>query len=404
MNPSTCCYVRKYIFDRAPGAVITARECMNFGNSSAVYKCLSRETLDGCLVRVAWGAYYKPDPSRPEHRPSLDEIVRAKNRAFARKTISHECQLLDALMETPVPGGPGFSNADLEGICCHGSFGALVPPNEDERSASNETTRAESSMLAGNEMENEHECVSLEVSMESEILDSDDVESIIACVFATKERVSIPASSDGLLREDTDVQGIESVTVYVSSTQEAFSSNSLHTNSELSSRANVLHLTAGGAVAPSACTNSAGANGACANSARKKRTNGAPEGPIDSLVDAVKTCGTKASRQKMNRRVAKDAIYDTDGSTSSFNTIHGRVYLHRVGARKMQLGDTVEGKALRALWCVGASNINDTLVFRGMISLGRKEKRELRARLWLTPNWLKDEFITDIWKYVEPAA
>lgn len=392
MTSSTSSHIRKYILSRPPGAVFTARDCMNYGNSSAVYKGLWREVNDGYIVRVAWGVFFKPDPARPGHLPQLSEIVRAKARAFGRDTISHECQLLDELTAVPIPGAQRVSAGDLDDHCCHGSFLELPPVNQEDRSATNESEA--NSTADGNEKNDERICEQDCVSGELLSITLDEcphsVSANIKCDLADMhEQASMPIEES--TDENTNVAKLDGCSPGSVSASKEVSFGSSPPSSELSAEgsATLLNICRDSAEAPKVWLD----NGTQTIDVETKGSIAPP---------AISNNARTPTVVQLNRRILKDAIYDTNGNTSSFNTIYGRVYLHHVSARKMQLGDSDAGKVLRALWCVGAADIADTHIFRGMNSLGRKEKGELRARLWLTPNWLKDRF--DIWKYVEPAA
>jgi hypothetical protein len=83
-----------------------------------------------------------------------------------------------------------------------------------------------------------------------------------------------------------------------------------------------------------------------------------------------------------------EITYATDGRSSSFKINNIRISFKGVGARKMALGNTPVGLAIRALWELGKEACQPKLIERATIKFNRAERRQLRQSRHLMPFWM----------------
>ncbi|MBC8000227.1 MAG: hypothetical protein IAF58_19890 [Leptolyngbya sp.] len=86
---ATAVFVRSYISKLPEGQIFATRELLTFGKRSAVDKVLQTLTLKGAILRLARGIFVRADVGL--ETPSLEEIVRAKARAFSKLAVSLGC-------------------------------------------------------------------------------------------------------------------------------------------------------------------------------------------------------------------------------------------------------------------------------------------------------------------------
>lgn len=86
---ATAVFIRSYISKLPEGQIFATRELLTFGKRSAVDKVLQTLTLKGAIWRLARGIFVRADVGL--EIPSLEEIVRAKARAFAKLAVSLGC-------------------------------------------------------------------------------------------------------------------------------------------------------------------------------------------------------------------------------------------------------------------------------------------------------------------------
>jgi hypothetical protein len=91
---------------------------------------------------------------------------------------------------------------------------------------------------------------------------------------------------------------------------------------------------------------------------------------------------------KLSRTNKNEFVYAKTGSSTSFWTIHGRVYLNGVCARKLALVETEVGHVVYALWHLGDRSCEDVDIRTACANLGRSERKELWLAGSKMPSWL----------------
>lgn len=89
---------------------------------------------------------------------------------------------------------------------------------------------------------------------------------------------------------------------------------------------------------------------------------------------------TKSGKQKISCA--------TNARSSSFRTHNARIYFNGVSARKMALGDTSVGQAIRALWQLGKATCQHKDIERATLRFNRHERRCFKQSRHLMPFWL----------------
>lgn len=88
-----------------------------------------------------------------------------------------------------------------------------------------------------------------------------------------------------------------------------------------------------------------------------------------------------------------ETTFATDGRSSSFGTVSGRVHLKQVSPRKLFLGDTPVGLLIRAIVYIGKHNIDWSLLDANLslvAGFGREERQQFRRCANLAPAWVSD--------------
>lgn len=85
--PDVSSSLRRYINMAPDGTIFTTAELRTLGKRKAVDKFMSRAAAADLLFRLARGVYLKPRSDAPDWRPSIEEIVMAKVRAFQRDVV-----------------------------------------------------------------------------------------------------------------------------------------------------------------------------------------------------------------------------------------------------------------------------------------------------------------------------
>ena len=80
--------------------------------------------------------------------------------------------------------------------------------------------------------------------------------------------------------------------------------------------------------------------------------------------------------------------YATNGRSSSFKCKDIRIYFKGVSARKMSLGDSPVGLAIRALWQLGKEACQPKDIERATINFNRPERQQFRQSRHLMPFWM----------------
>ncbi len=87
-----------------------------------------------------------------------------------------------------------------------------------------------------------------------------------------------------------------------------------------------------------------------------------------------------------NRKI----IYATNGRSSSFKINNIRVYLKGISARKMALGDTPVGLAIRALWQLGKEACQPEAIEKATSNFNRSLSQQFNQSRHLMPVWIAD--------------
>lgn len=96
-------------------------------------------------------------------------------------------------------------------------------------------------------------------------------------------------------------------------------------------------------------------------------------------------CDLKLSRARAN---PEEFSFAKNGSSTSFETIHGRVHLKGVCARKLALVETKVGLIVYALWHLGSSRCQDKDIRTACAPLNRAERKDLWMTGSVMPTWL----------------
>lgn len=83
---ATANLVRRYISRLSRGQVFATRELLTFGKRGAIDKTLHRLVTKGAILRLARGIFVRADINLKT--PSVEEIVRAKARAYSKMAVS----------------------------------------------------------------------------------------------------------------------------------------------------------------------------------------------------------------------------------------------------------------------------------------------------------------------------
>jgi hypothetical protein len=84
----------------------------------------------------------------------------------------------------------------------------------------------------------------------------------------------------------------------------------------------------------------------------------------------------------------------SNGSSSSFRSYaHGRYYAHATSPRKMNVGNGIAGKVIKALWYLGDEFIEIDLVKDAIAHLKDADWRELYAIWHYMPYWMTDRIL-----------
>jgi hypothetical protein len=91
------------------------------------------------------------------------------------------------------------------------------------------------------------------------------------------------------------------------------------------------------------------------------------------------------------------AVFARDGHSTSFATVHGRVYLKGISPKKMRLRRSPIGRIIYALWYLGAMQVTSFTVRMVCKNFGRRE----REQLWLASTWMP-AWLTEVLSLVFP--
>lgn len=104
--------------------------------------------------------------------------------------------------------------------------------------------------------------------------------------------------------------------------------------------------------------------------------------------------GVTAQMEQKNKEVQGDLVFACSGATSSFRFGQRTIRFIRRSARKMQLGDTKVGIAMRRLWQTGKRLCGQETVAAIILDFQREDKMLLRRAGGIMPAWLRDCFST----------
>jgi hypothetical protein len=92
---SATAFIRRFVFSLKDGEIFSTRDCLNFGDRSAVDHALSRLVKQGIIRRLARGIFAR-DPDSLRSYSFLD-IAKLKGGAFGRKITSHPTSIASQL-------------------------------------------------------------------------------------------------------------------------------------------------------------------------------------------------------------------------------------------------------------------------------------------------------------------
>jgi hypothetical protein len=84
-------------------------------------------------------------------------------------------------------------------------------------------------------------------------------------------------------------------------------------------------------------------------------------------------------------------LFGTDGPTSSFDSIHGRVKLVRVCGRKRSMAESPGAKAARAFWYLKEPDVRHIAAVFSV--LNRDGRKDLKDKICWMPAWLGNQFV-----------
>jgi hypothetical protein len=109
---------------------------------------------------------------------------------------------------------------------------------------------------------------------------------------------------------------------------------------------------------------------------------------LTDAIDTAKVLGLTAFGS--NQSIA----YAIQGHSSSFK--YGQISIHFKGtcARKISLGDSAVGLAIRALWQMGRRDCNKLTIARATNQFSRVERQQFRQSCHLMPAWMTNIFMS----------
>lgn len=107
----------------------------------------------------------------------------------------------------------------------------------------------------------------------------------------------------------------------------------------------------------------------------------------------AKYAGT-AQREQEEKQSRSDLVFASSGSTSSFQFGLKTIRFIRRSARKLQLGDSRVGIAIRRLWHTGKKMCTGETAAEAILDFQREDTMLLRRAGAVMPAWLRDCFST----------
>lgn len=107
--------------------------------------------------------------------------------------------------------------------------------------------------------------------------------------------------------------------------------------------------------------------------------------------EVVEYCGNLAAELSISSDQCDPDVFGTDGRTSSFDTIHGRVKLVHVGGRRRRIGTSKSAKAARSLWFMKEADYK--LTATALASLNKDDRQKLEDLICWMPASLSNQFV-----------
>jgi hypothetical protein len=86
-------------------------------------------------------------------------------------------------------------------------------------------------------------------------------------------------------------------------------------------------------------------------------------------------------------------VFCVNGSSSSFRYGKITIYFRKASKRKIKLGDTRAGHAIRALWHLGKEMVDHYAIMKATREFMRTDRVEARQSAQWQPAWLSDYFV-----------
>lgn len=115
--------------------------------------------------------------------------------------------------------------------------------------------------------------------------------------------------------------------------------------------------------------------------------------------DALVALGVTHRRPNVDLKDKRaDQVYGTSGRTSTFHCGDMKIRFVGYAQRKIALGDSKQGLALRILWQIGKKKCTDEIFDIVTSALNRSELKQFRSLVRYTPHWISDKY----WVRVSP--
>jgi hypothetical protein len=89
----------------------------------------------------------------------------------------------------------------------------------------------------------------------------------------------------------------------------------------------------------------------------------------------------------------KQTTVSTNGCSSTFASLKGRVFSKTAALRKVRLGDSHLSLVLRALWSLKKSNFSESALLKATESFTTEERLQFRGMVALMPSWIGNAVI-----------
>jgi hypothetical protein len=115
----------------------------------------------------------------------------------------------------------------------------------------------------------------------------------------------------------------------------------------------------------------------------------------------LKHCADVAFNIGLISEVNHEPTFATNGSSTSFRFRETTIHFKGIGPRKMALGDSRSGWALRSLIYLGQDSVNAGTIQKAALVLNRTSRKEVRLSGHMMPSWLASQIVGP--GYVSPA-